>query len=198
MNQKMLREASGSSATVQLLSRLVVVLSSLIAPTQRILIRVRTTRRQVWRSLVVLSAFILVAAAGSVWADGKHDLPKSVPDLFNPEVRAQYRPVQVGSVRENPDLPLLMLVNINGENPKAVLIGLDARNGKNTWSLNTDPIVLIALFSDPSTITDLYLDAGFAKQGAPSGNYQSVPDPKVELLPELLRTFFSVPARTYM
>jgi hypothetical protein len=141
---------------------------------------------------------LILLAAGSVWADGKSDLPRSVPDLFNPEVRALYQPVQVGNMRANPDLPLLMLVNINGESPKAVLVGLDARNGKNTWSLNTDPIVLIALFADPSTITELYLDAGFTRQGAPSGRYQSVPDPRVEMLPDLLRAFSDIPARTYM
>jgi hypothetical protein len=157
---------------------------------------VRTTRWQVGRLLVFVSTFILLAT-GSVWADGKSDLPRSVPDLFNPEVRAKYQPVQVGNMRANPDLPLLMLVNINGESPKAVLVGLDARNGKNTWSLN-DPIVLIALFADPSTITELHLDAGFSRQGAPSGSYQSVPDPKIEMLPELLRAFSDVPARTYM
>jgi hypothetical protein len=137
-------------------------------------------------------------AVGSVWADGKSDLPRSVPDLLNPEVRAHYRSVQVGNMRANPDLPLLMLVNINGETPKAVLVGLDARNGKNTWSLKNDPIVLIVLFADPSTITELYLDEGFTRQGAASGTYQSVPDPKVEMLPELLREFSEVPARTYM
>jgi hypothetical protein len=190
-------KTSGPSVTAQFLSRLVEFLDNFIAPRQLVPIRVRATRRQIGRRLVVVSILIFLGA-GSVWADGTSALPRSVPDIFNPEVRAHYQPVQVGNLQANPDLPLLMLVNINGESPKAVLVGLDARNGKNTWSLNTDPIVLIALFTDPSTITELYLDAGFTRQGAPSGRYQSIPDPRVEMLPELLRAFSDVPARTYM
>ena len=197
MNSKVQSDASGSSLPVQFLRRLVELLSCFMAPRQLAPIRVRKTGRQVGRAPFLVLAFILLAT-GSVWADGKHALPRDVPDLFNPEVRAQYEPIQVGNAQENPDLPLLMLVNIHGENPKALLVGLDARNGKSTWSLSTDPIVLIALFADPSTITELYLDAGFTRQGAPSGSYQSVPDPKVEMLPDLLRAFSDVPSRTYM
>ena len=197
MNPRLRGKTSGPSAIAQFLNRLVKFIDNLIAPRQLVSIRVRAARRQIGRRLVVVLSLILLAA-GSVWADGTSGLPRSVPNLFNPEVRAHYRSVQVGNMRANPDLPLLMLVNIDGETPKAVLVGLDARNGKNTWSLNNDPIVLIALFADTSTITELYLDAGFARQGVTSGTYQSVPDPKVEMLPELLREISEVPARTYM
>lgn len=197
MNPRMQSGASGSSVPIQFFRRLFEFLNSLMAPRRLVPIRIRKTHRQVGRAPLVVLAFILLTT-GSVWADGKPTLPKSVPDLSNPEVRAQYQPIQVGNAQENPDLPLLMLVNINGENPKALLVGLDARNGKTTWSLSTDPIVLIVLFADPSTITELYLDAGFTRQGAPSGSYQSVPDPRIEMLPDLLRAFSDVPSRTYM
>lgn len=125
------------------------------------------------------------------------DPSRGVPNLFDPEVRAQYQPTVVGNLLSNPDFPMVMLVNTTGTHPGAVLVALDARNGSDTWSLSTDPIILIALFADPLTITDLYLDSGLLTQGTPSGRFQSVPNPR-EMLPDLLHALSEIPARTYL
>ena len=144
---------------------------------------------------VVLACLLLVA--GPVWAEGKPTLPGGVPNLFDPAVRAHYQPTLVGNLLANPDLPLVMLINTTGTQPEAVVVALDARNGTDTWSLRTDPIVLIALFADPATMTDLYFDSGFLEQGTPSGSFQSVPDP-LKTLPDLLHALAAIPARTFL
>ena len=144
---------------------------------------------------VVLASLLLVA--GPVWAEGKPTLPGGVPNLFDPAVRAQYQPTLVGNLLANPDLPLVMLINTTGTHPEAVVVALDARNGTDTWSLRTDPIVLIALFADPATLTDLYFDSGFLEQGTPSGSFQNVPDP-LQKLPDLLHALSAIPARTFL
>ncbi len=144
---------------------------------------------------VVLACLLLVAGPG--WAAGKPTLPGGVPNLFDPAVRAQYQPARVGNLLANPDLPLVMLINTTGTRPEAVVVALDARNGTDTWSLRTDPIVLIALFADPATMTDLYFDSGFLEQGTPSGSFQNVPDP-LKKLPDLLHALAAIPARTFL
>ena len=144
---------------------------------------------------VVLACLLLVA--GPVWAEGKPTLPGGVPNLFDPAVRAHYQPTLVGNLLANPDLPLVMLINTTGTQPEAVVVALDARNGTDTWSLRTDPIVLIALFADPATMTDLYFDRGFLEQGTSSGSFQSVPEP-LKTLPDLLHALSAIPARTFL
>jgi len=144
---------------------------------------------------VVLACLLLVA--GPVWAEGKPTLPGGVPNLFDPAVRAHYQPTLVGNLLANPDLPLVMLINTTGTQPEAVVVALDARNGTDTWSLRTDPIVLIALFADPATMTDLYFDSGFLEQGTASGSFQSVPEP-LKTLPDLLHALAAIPARTFL
>ncbi len=145
-------------------------------------------------TLVALLACLLVMPA---WAGQKPTLPGGVPNLFDPKVRAQYEPTVVGNLLSNPDFPMVMLVNTTGSYPGAVLIALDARNGSDTWSLSTDPIILIALFADPSTITGLYFDNGLLTQGTPSGSYENVPNPR-EMLPNLLHALSEVAPRTYL
>ncbi len=139
----------------------------------------------------------LVIVSAPAWAGQKPQLPGGVPNLFDPKVRAQYQPTVVGNLLSNPDFPMVMLVNSTGAYPGAVLIALDARNGSDTWSLSTDPIILIALFADPSTITGLVLDSGLLTQGTPSGSYESVPDPR-EMLPNLLHALSEIGPRTYL
>ena len=95
-------------------------------------------------------------------------LPEDVPNVFDPEVRAQYPPVGVANLRGNPDFPVLILQNTAGGQPQVILLGLDARNGKESWSLASDPIILIVLFADSETILGAHVDAGFADSGNPS------------------------------
>ena len=184
------------AVSVQLCTRLVALLGRLMVPGES-LPRSRRTRLQHVRCTLGILPACLLLVAGPVWAEGKPSLPGGVPNLFDPEVRAQYQPTIVGNLLANPDFPLVMLVNTTGTHPGAILVALDARNGTDTWSLSTDPIVLIALFADPATITDLYVDSGFLEQGTPSGSFQSVPDPR-EMLPDLLHALSEIPARTFL
>ena len=148
--------------------------------------------------MIFMVLALLLPVCGSASAARLAALPSGVPDLSDPDIRAKYRPVQVGSVGGNPDLPLVILVSEAKDTPRAVLVGLDARNGKNTWSLLGDPIVLIVLFENPTTITELLVDPGFLKQGTPSGSFERLPHPGLDALPEVLRTMAEVPARTFL
>ncbi|OGD43093.1 hypothetical protein A2127_00355 [Candidatus Jorgensenbacteria bacterium GWC1_48_12] len=105
-------------------------------------------------------------------------LPAEIPNIFDPEVRAQYQPVDVANLRGNPDFPVLILQNIVGGQPQTMLVGLDARNGKEGWSLASDPIILIILFANPETILGTYVDAGFADSGKPSRVFRKLDDLK--------------------
>ena len=177
-------------------TRLVALLDRLIVPGES-LPRARRARLQHVRyALGVLPACLLLVT-GPVGAEGEPALPGGVPNLFDPTVRAQYAPTLMGNLLANPDVPLVLLVHTTGTHPGAVLVALDARNGTDSWSLSTDPIVLIALFADPATITHLYIDSGVLAQGTPSGRFQNVPDPR-EMLPDLLRAFSELPARTFL
>ena len=70
-------------------------------------------------------------------------LPAGVPNIYDPEVQTQFQPVRVANLRDNPEFPVVLLVNTTGQQPEAILVGLDARNGKDTWSLTGDPIILM-------------------------------------------------------
>ena len=139
--------------------------------------------------LPLLVGFVLLAAMPA-WADPP-GLPADVPNIYDPEVRTNFGPVGVVNLRGNPDFPALLLVNAIGEQPQALLLGLDARNGTDTWSLTTDPIILIVVFSGDTTIQGVYVDTGFADGGKASGNYAAVDT----LNPSALRDLFKkVPA----
>ena len=125
-------------------------------------------------------------------------LPAGVPDIYDPEVRAHFQPVRVANLRGNPDFPVVLAVNTAGEQPRALLLGLDARNGKSTWSLTTDPVILIAVLSDKTTIQGLYVDIGFADVGKASGSYAEVDNANSAGLPDLLDAVPEAVARTYI
>ncbi len=145
--------------------------------------RRRPSPSTVW--LPLLAGFILLAAVPA-WA-GAPALPAGVPDIYDPAVRAHFQPVAVGNLQKNPDLPVLLLVNDTEESPPAILLGVDARNGKDTWSLSTDPIILIVVFADARTAQDVYVDIGFADEGKASGSYAAVDAENASALPELLK-----------
>ena len=125
-------------------------------------------------------------------------LPAEIPNIFDPEVRAQYQPVDVANLRGNPDFPVLILQNTAGGQPQGMLLGLDARNGKMSWSLASDPIILIVLFADPETILGAHVDAGFAERGKSSGQFMTLADPTSPGLSDLLRSVTLAATRTYM
>ena len=104
-------------------------------------------------------------------------LPAEVPNIFDPEVRSQFQRVGVVNLRGNPDFPVLIFQNIVGGQPQTILLGLDARNGKEGWSLRSDSVILVILFADPETILAAYVDAGFADSGKPSRVFRKLDDP---------------------
>lgn len=146
--------------------------------------------------LPLLVGCVLLAAMPA-WA-GQPALPAGAPNIFDPEVRAHFQPVEVANLRGNPDFPAVLLVNTSGEQPQALLLGLDARNGKDTWSLTTDPIILIVVFSDDTTIQAVYVDTGFAAQGKASGTYTAVDEVNSPSLPDLLKAVTGAVTRTYI
>lgn len=156
----------------------------------------RTPRRGLagWLPLLVGFVFLTVVPA---WA-GHPTLPVGVPNIYDPEVRAQFQPVGVSNLLGNPDFPVLYVVNREGEKPQAMLIALDARNGKATWSLTRDPIILIVVFSDDTTIQRVYVDLGFAAQGKASGTYAAVDEVNSSALPELFKAVAEAVRRTYI
>jgi hypothetical protein len=127
----------------------------------------RTPPRHLSGWLPLLVGFVLLATAPA-WA-GAVALPAGVPNIYDPAVQAHFQPVAVTSLEANPDLPAVLLVNTAGEQPPAIFLGVDARNGKDTWSLGTDPIILIVVFADTTTVQGVYMDIGFADRGQPSG-----------------------------
>ena len=142
-----------------------------------------SSRRTGWLPLLV--GFVLLAAVPA-WA-GAQALPVGVPDIYDAAVLAHFQPVAVASLRGNPDFPALLLVNTTGEPPSALLLGFDARNGKNTWSLSSDPLVLIVVVAGQATIQGVYVDTGFAERGSASGDFTGVDQRNLPALLELLR-----------
>jgi hypothetical protein len=125
-------------------------------------------------------------------------LPAGVPNIFDPEVQAKFQPVALVALQGNPDLPVIVLENTAGEQPHFMMLGLDARNGKDTWSLGSDPVILIILLDDPNTIVDARVDTGFSRGGSASGVFATFENPERLTLPFLLKRIGEVPARTHM
>ncbi len=148
----------------------------------------------VWR---VAFALVLLFAV-SVPALAQGTLPDGIPNVFDPKIRDDYQPYQVGNLEGNPDFPVVLFMAREGKSPAAVVVALDARNGKGTWSLATDPVVLIAVFSDPKTVTGVYLDSGFAQRGTASGTYSRVKDLNGDSLPKALKSVANARAQVYM
>ncbi len=151
-----------------------------------------STRPIAW--LLLLAGFVLLAAVPA--RGGQAALPAGVPNIFDSEVQAQFQPVGIANLRGNSDFPVILLVNTTDEQPQAMLLGLDARNEKDTWSLTVDPIILIMIFSDPTTIKALYVDTGFADQGKASGNYIGMDEINSSTLPDLLEEVTGAVTRT--
>jgi hypothetical protein len=142
--------------------------------------------------------FVLLALAVlPAWA-GAPALPAGVPNLFDPAVRAHFQPVGVLNLQDNPDFPVALYVNTTGDEPQLLLLGVDARNGKDTWSLTMDPIILIVVVADGTTVRHVYVDIGFADGGKASGIYAVVEPANASALPDLLQAVPATGKRTYL
>jgi hypothetical protein len=80
-------------------------------------------------------------------------------------------PLSVAHLEGDPDFPALFLGNTGREYPQFLLVILDARNGKQTWSLKEDATIFFLLLTDPTTVQQAFLDEGFATTGKPSGKF---------------------------
>ena len=151
-----------------------------------------SSRRTGWLPLLV--GFVLVAAVPA-WA-GPPALPAGVPNLLDPAVRAHFQGVPVANLQGNPDFPVVALVNTTGEEPRVLLLGLDARNGTDTFSLTTDPIILVMVVARAITIQDAYVDIGFVNRGLASGTYAAVDPANASVLLELLEAVCATGTRS--
>jgi hypothetical protein len=148
--------------------------------------------------LVVLVLGIGLAWGLPAWA-GQSPLPPGVPNIFDRSIRSQFEPVAVVNLRGNPDLPVVVVRNKREEGqPQVLLLALDARNGRHTWSLATDPIILIVVCASPSTILGIHTDTGFLERGQASGTYVSMEHPDWLVLPEVLRAVAAVAGRAFL
>ena len=158
-----------------------------------------TSRSQGLRlGLVALLVGIGLAWSPPAWA-GQSPLPASVPDIFDRSIRSQFEPVAVVNLRGNPDLPVVVVRNKQEDGqPQVLLLALDARNGRHTWSLATDPIILIVVFANPSTILSIHTDSGFLERGQASGTYVTKDHPDSLILPDVLRAVAAVADRAFL
>ena len=145
--------------------------------------------------MLVWGIFLLTLSSVSAWA-GQLTLPSGVPNILDPEVREHFQLLGVANLRGNPDFPMVLLMNTEEQKPEGMLLGLDARNGEETWSLESDPIILIVMLTDPTTIQALYVDTGFADQGKASGKFAVVDDQNSPALPDLLKTVIQTSSLT--
>jgi hypothetical protein len=146
--------------------------------------------------LILLVAFLSVIFPWLQASAGQPTLPADVPNIFDPEVQANYQVIGVANLRGNPDFPAVLLLSTAEGKPEAILLGLDARNGEEMWSLKSDPIILIVVLSEPATIQGLYVDSGFADQGKASGSFTAVDKEDSPALPDLLKAVIEETSRT--
>lgn len=126
--------------------------------------------------LAAVAAFP-AAAAGEPPSVGEEAtpraLPHAVPDFTDAETLSRFTPVAQGRLWGDPDFPVLLIRGLAPPDPAFVLIVLDARNGKDTWSLIDDPMILVTV-GQPDGAPATYVDEGFVTQGTPSGAYVAV------------------------
>lgn len=141
---------------------------------------------------------VVVLAAAPLPSRAQSALPDGVPNVLDPRVQGEYQAFQVGNLEGNPNFPVVAFMSQSNEKREAVVLALDARNGKETWSIRTDPVILVAVFSQPQTIANLFLDRGFADRGEASGAFMPADGLHGDLLPHLLETVAGAREQIYM
>ncbi len=117
---------------------------------------------------------------------GARTRPAGIPDFTDTETLAHFTPVAQGSLWGNPDFPVLLIQGVEAPAPAFVLVVLDARNGKETWSLVEDPMILVTVGQRDRETPATYVDEGFVTQGVPSGTFVEVGGATLSDLPGLL------------
>ncbi len=128
------------------------------------------------------------------WGYAATRLPEGVPNILDPEAAQEWHAVHIGDVHGDGDLPVLLVTSIQGERP-AMLIGLDSRNGTEEYSLESDPVIFVALLAGPQTVTTLYYDTGFAAMEQPSGQFRRIAHPTPGEMPDFVRSIVPVEAQ---
>jgi len=134
-----------------------------------------------FRTLSISFAASLLAVT-LVQANALAAPPSGVPNFTDPTVLSRFVPRTVSNLAGDPDFPSVLLTRRGEGTPQYVLVIVDARNGKETWSIREDAAVFYALFADRETIHQAFLDAGFAAQGQPSGRFLAARPERVEEL----------------
>ena len=145
--------------------------------------RAASARTSIWPLLL---GFVIVVSAIPARAS-QPTLPAGVPNIHDPSVLAHFQAEGVADLDGNPDFPVLLLTSTDAGQSQTLLLGLDARNGKETWSLAADPIILIVVFPGETTVPGLYVDTGFADRGEASGTYAALDRGDLGVLPDLLK-----------
>ncbi|HEU5394816.1 MAG TPA: hypothetical protein VFV36_08425 [Candidatus Methylomirabilis sp.] len=128
------------------------------------------------KTVAALTLLLATAGAGLPGTDAgepAQSLPHAVPDFTDAETLSRFTPVAQGRLWGDPDFPVLLIRGLAPPDPAFVLIVLDARNGKDTWSLVDDPMILVTV-GQPDGAPATYVDEGFVTQGTPSGAYVAV------------------------
>jgi hypothetical protein len=144
--------------------------------------------------LSTIALAFLLAIAAVTPARGEVRLPDGVPNVLDPAARGDWQVYEGGNLDGNPDFPLVMFVSTTGQQPAAVLMALDASGAAVGPSVASDAVIVVALFADPTTITRVYVDAGFARTGRPSGQYTRAGVTDLASLSGLLRTVTQRPS----
>jgi hypothetical protein len=120
--------------------------------------------------------------------------PPGVPDLSDPAVLEGFVPMGYSPFGGDPDFPMLLLANRAEDTPQFLLVLIDARHGRQTWSIREDTPVFYLLFADPGTVQQAFLDQGFALGGPPSGEFLAAGPEGAERLVSQLREGYLGPA----
>jgi hypothetical protein len=121
----------------------------------------------------MLVAVVVALALGlSGWRVSAQTLrPAGIPDLRDPEFRTRFVALSVGRLDGDPDFPALVLGNLSEGLPRFLVVILDARSGKDTWSLQEDAPVFFLSMADAETVQQAFLDEGFVTSGTPAGTF---------------------------
>jgi len=136
-------------------------------------------------ALALLAAGVLLTAATPVSVGPLY--PPGVPNLTDPDVQNSMLVLAISQLDGDPDFPVLVLAGTSQELPRYLLVVVDARNGKDLWSLLEDRPVFFMVFSEPTVLRAAYLDEGFATNGKPSGTFTAAGPGAVDALVAELR-----------
>jgi hypothetical protein len=106
----------------------------------------------------------------------------TAPDVVGPGGEGRFVPLRLTHLNGDADFPMLLVGKVDAGFPQFAVLVVDARNGKDTWSLRGEPVVFYLLFSDGTGDQQIFLDEGFAERGQASGTFLAGGPDEVEHL----------------